>query len=125
MVNPIFPIQNRIKNIVKQAVNDRIIDSDTQSYLMAEFSITPVIYILPKILKNVNDHPGHPIVSSTESATAPLAIYLDKSIAPSITQNRSYIQDSYHFLVKMYDLTVTTVSFLVTWFFKFIYSDST
>lgn len=59
--------------------------------------------------------PGHPIVSSTESVTMPIAKYLDKCLTPLIILTRSYIRDTQHFLDTIKNVHCYNDSLLVTW----------
>lgn len=80
----VFRVQARIKNLVTQAVKNDIIDSDTSLFLITEYPITRVIYVLLKIHKDPANPPGHLIVSGMESVTTMLAKYLDKVLTPLV-----------------------------------------
>lgn len=99
--NPTSRVMNRIKQVVSQAVQNNVTDTTTQTYLIADHPVTPIIYVLPKIHKDPINPPGRPIVSSTASVTMPLAKYLDKCLTPLIIQTRSYIRDTQDFLNKI------------------------
>ncbi|OCT67848.1 hypothetical protein XELAEV_18039149mg [Xenopus laevis] len=61
--NPLFSIQRAIKDCVENALQLEIIDNKLAAYLIQTNPITPVLYILPKIHKNMDKPPGRPIVA--------------------------------------------------------------
>lgn len=50
--NPTIRVANKIKKVVKQAAQTRLIDNNTQTFLISDLPITPIFYVLPKIHKD-------------------------------------------------------------------------
>ncbi|CAJ0947598.1 unnamed protein product [Ranitomeya imitator] len=96
--NPSNLIQNTIKMTLDDFQTHSILDIKTREFLTKKHPITPVIYILPKILKNLQNPPGRPIVASTDSLLAPISIYLEKILTPLIRNTSSFLLDTGAFL---------------------------
>ena len=61
-------------------------------------------YILPKIHKNKQNRPGHPIVSANSHPTENISQFVDSHLNPLVPKLPSYIKDTTHFLKKLDDL---------------------
>ncbi|XP_073433457.1 uncharacterized protein [Dendrobates tinctorius] len=96
--NPIYSIERKIDNLINFHLNLGTIDSKLAEYLHKQSPITPVIYILPKIHKNLEKPPGRPIVASTDSILSPLSITLEKILTPLVPKIPSYLKDTGDFL---------------------------
>ncbi|CAJ0964824.1 unnamed protein product [Ranitomeya imitator] len=96
--NPSNLIQNMIKTTLDHFQTRGILYIKTHEFLTKKHPITPVIYILPKIHKKLQNPPGRPIVASTDSLLAPISIYLEKILPPLIRNTSSFLLDTGAFL---------------------------
>ncbi|CAJ0949522.1 unnamed protein product [Ranitomeya imitator] len=121
--NPTTIIQNTIKTTLDEFQTRGILDGKTRDFLTKKHPITPVIYILPKIHKDLHNPPGRPIVASTDSVLAPISIYLEKILTPLIRNTRSFLLDTGAFLQIIRDITpVPSNAILVSFDVKDLYT---
>ncbi|CAJ0931436.1 unnamed protein product [Ranitomeya imitator] len=73
-----FDIEKEIKKLVTHYQQLGTIDKKLGEFLIKKHPVIPVFYTLPKIHKDLQKPPGHPIVASTNSILSPLAITLEK-----------------------------------------------
>ena len=74
------------------------IDRSCYLYLSYDKIRTSQFYMLPKIHKKLHKPPGRPIVSGNGCPTERISQFLDHFLQPCVTQIRSYIKDTTHFL---------------------------
>ncbi|CAJ0966650.1 unnamed protein product [Ranitomeya imitator] len=91
--------------IVGKHLQLRTIDNKTKTYLTNYQPVTPVMYILPKIHKNLQNPPGCPMVALTDSILNPLSIFLDKLLTPYTRVTKSFILDTGDFLGKIRNMS--------------------
>ncbi|CAJ0955360.1 unnamed protein product [Ranitomeya imitator] len=121
--NPTTSIQNTIKTTFDEFQTRGILDGKTRDFLTKKHPITPVIYILPKIHKDLHNPPGRQIVASTDSILAPISIYLEKILTPLIRNTRSFLLDTGAFLQIIRNITpVPPHSILVSFDVKDLYT---
>ncbi|CAJ0955405.1 unnamed protein product [Ranitomeya imitator] len=102
--DPTPRIRNKIAGVnsatefTTEALLTQVIDKKTKEFLINEFPIIPVFYVLPKIHKNLEKPPGRPIVASTDSILSPLSILLEKVLTPLIKRTPAFLQDTGAFL---------------------------
>ena len=83
--------------------NDKLIDDTTYKFLYPETRTrTPTLYLLPKIHKP--DIPGRPIISGCGGPTVKLSQYADHLLKPLLKNIPSYVQDTTHFLKRIFSL---------------------
>ncbi|CAJ0956848.1 unnamed protein product [Ranitomeya imitator] len=99
--DPTHAIRQKITRIVDKHLQLKTIDNKTKPYLINHHPVTPVLYILPKIHKNLQNPPGRPIVASTDSILNPLPIFLEKLLTPYTRVTKSFILDTGDFLGKI------------------------
>ena len=56
-------------------------------------------YLLPKILKGLEDVVGRPVISNCGTATEHISEFLDFHLNPLVSSTKSYIKDTNHFLL--------------------------
>lgn len=69
-----------IDKFLSNAFESGEISETEKEYLTCEFPIMPVIYVLPKVHKSLNNVLGQPIVSGIGSLTEPLSNFIDAHI---------------------------------------------
>ncbi|CAJ0954263.1 unnamed protein product [Ranitomeya imitator] len=99
--DPTHTIRQKIARIVDKHLQLKTIDNKTKTYLINLHPVTPVLYILPKIHKNLRNPPGRPIVASTDSILNPLSMFLEKLLTPYTKVTKSFILDTGDFLGKI------------------------
>ncbi|CAJ0966395.1 unnamed protein product [Ranitomeya imitator] len=99
--DPTHAIRQKITRIVDKHLQLKTIDNKTKTYLINNHPVTPVLYILPQIHKNLQNPPGRPIVASTNSILNPLSIFLEKLLTPYTRVTKSFILDTGDFLGKI------------------------
>ncbi|CAJ0925960.1 unnamed protein product [Ranitomeya imitator] len=104
--DPTYSIQRKISTVIDKYMSLGTIDSKTKTYLTNHHPVTPVLYILPKIHKNLQNPPGRPIVASTDSVLNPLSKFLEKKILTPYTKlTKSFILDTSDFLSKIRNIS--------------------
>lgn len=63
-------------------------------FLKVDYPITPVIYILPKIHKNLAKPPGRPIIAGMGSLIEKISVFVDSFLKPHVQSLPSFVQDS-------------------------------
>lgn len=63
-------------------------------FLKVDYPITPVIYILPKIHKNLAKPPGRPIIAGMGSLIEKISVFVDSFLKPRVQSLPSFVQDS-------------------------------
>ncbi|CAJ0919243.1 unnamed protein product [Ranitomeya imitator] len=99
--DPTYSIQQKIRRVLDKHLQLNTIDNKTKVYLTNNHPVTPVIYILPKIHKNLQNPSGRPIVASTDSILNPLSMFLQKLLTPHTKLTKSFILDTGDFLQKI------------------------
>ncbi|CAJ0960945.1 unnamed protein product [Ranitomeya imitator] len=102
--DPTYNIRQKITTILNKHHQLKTIDTKTKTYLINHHPVTPVLYILPKIHKDLHNPPGRPIVASTNSILYPLSIFLEKILTPHARSTKSFILDTGDFLDKIHNL---------------------
>ncbi|CAJ0928794.1 unnamed protein product [Ranitomeya imitator] len=104
--DPTYSIQQKIRRVLDKHLQLNTIDNKTKVYLTNNHPVTPVIYILPKIHKNLQNPPGRPIVASTDSILNPLSMFLEKLLMPHTKLTKSFILDTGDFLKKIRNIDI-------------------
>ena len=94
-------------------LRDKIIDDNTNRFLIQSNPKPGRFYILPKIHKTGN--PGRPIVSSNSHPSERISQFVDHHLKPLVHTTHSFIKDTTHFLNKLEHLgQLPGNAFLVT-----------
>ncbi|CAJ0922858.1 unnamed protein product [Ranitomeya imitator] len=112
--NPTSGFQRELQLVVSDSLSMGLIDHKLSEFLIVDFPVTPVIYVLPKIHKCLCDPPGRPIVSGRGSLFNKTAIFLDRILRPFAISARSYVKDTNDFLDKIEDVNVTETTVLAS-----------
>ncbi len=59
-----------------------------------DYPVTPVIYVLPKIHKDLTNPPGRPIISGIGSLTEKISTFVDFFLKPVVFTLPSFVKDS-------------------------------
>lgn len=112
----------KIKKILTQLKKDNFINQKQLEFL----SGPPVprhrkFYLLPKIHKDKNKWTipdrmpeGRPIVSDVESESYRVSQYIDSFVSPLSTRHNTYLKNTYDFIDKIRNVSVSDDSFIVT-----------
>ena len=57
--------------------------------------------MLPKIHKGLSSVKGRPVISNSGTITEHMSEYLDHHLNPLVSQSRSYVKDTNHFLSRL------------------------
>lgn len=90
------------------ALEKGIIDNKLKEYLIVKKTVTPVLYLLPKIHKLLVDPPCRPIVSGRDSIFNHASIFLDKVLRYFATGASSFVRDTDDFLLKLQQVRLTS-----------------
>ncbi|CAH2251713.1 Hypothetical predicted protein [Pelobates cultripes] len=71
--DPTIQVKRLIETTLQKGLEQEFLDQDFWEFLQQSNPRTPVIYILPKIHKSLQDPPGRPIVSAVGAILDPLA----------------------------------------------------
>lgn len=71
-----------LNTIVQRGLYESILDKKEKQYLIPSAPRTPIVYYLPKLHKNLNCPPGHPVVSGIDSLTPRVVRYINLFCSP-------------------------------------------
>ena len=74
---------------------------EVTEYLEVKDSRLGRFYLLPKIHKGLSSVKGRPVISNSGTITEHISEYLDHHLKPLVSQSRSYVKDTNHFLSKL------------------------
>lgn len=79
------PLQGFLKEatqLINRALHESIISKTEASFLKRDFYKIPYFYHLPKVHKDLDNPPGHPIVAAKDSVTSCFSKYVDSFLQP-------------------------------------------
>jgi len=109
-----------INHLINYLYLKKFINLREKRFLLVDKNFkTRCFYLLPKIHKNVwtvpNFQPkGRPIISCLNSESHQIGIFIDFFLQPLVCNSNSYVRDTYHFISKLQNLSVSNKSILVT-----------
>uniref|UniRef100_A0A803SUQ2 Reverse transcriptase domain-containing protein n=1 Tax=Anolis carolinensis TaxID=28377 RepID=A0A803SUQ2_ANOCA len=112
--DPVDKIRSIIRTVCSEGLALGYISIQTHEFLIKQFPRTPLFYMLPKIHKGIHPPPGRPIVSGIGSILEPIAKYVDHFLQPFVTQTKSYIKDTRHFINTVESLHIPEGAILMT-----------
>ena len=74
---------------------------EVTEYLEVKDSRLGRFYLLPKIHKGLSSVKGRPVISNSGTITEHISEYLDHHLNPLVSQSRSYVKDTNHFLSRL------------------------
>ena len=74
---------------------------EVTDYLKVRDSKLGRFYLLPKIHKGLSSVKGRPVISNSGTITEHISEYLDHHLNPLVSQSRSYVKDTNHFLSRL------------------------
>ncbi len=77
--DPTNVFKNEIQEILQEFVNAGEITKQEFDFMKVDYPVTPVIYVLPKIHKDLTNLPGRPIISGIGSLTEKISTFVDFS----------------------------------------------
>ena len=77
---------------------------EVTDYLEVKDSKLGRFYLLPKIHKGLSSVKGRPVISNSGTITEHISEYLDHHLNPLVSQSRSYVKDTNHFLSRLSEL---------------------
>ncbi|CAJ0937035.1 unnamed protein product, partial [Ranitomeya imitator] len=112
--NPTLRFQRELQLVVSDSLDMGLIDHKLADFLMIEAPVVPVLYVLPKIHKDLYNPPGRPIVSGRGSLFNNVAIFLDRVLRSYATSAKSYIRDTGDFLNKIENVIISESTILAS-----------
>lgn len=103
--DPRWDFERKLADIVNEGYNNHVIDQKLKEFLIVQNPKIPVLYLLPKVHKQLHRPPGRPIVSGRDSLFNHVSIFLDRVLREYATSAKSFIQDTSDFLCKIQDIT--------------------
>ena len=100
-VNPTVELGKTINSRVKQLGEEDPGLEEVTDYFKVNDSKLGRLYLLPKIHKGLTSVKGRPVISNCGTITENISEYLDHHLNPSVSQSRSYIKDTNHFLSRL------------------------
>lgn len=92
--NPLSNFQEELVNIVDQAYQFGTITEGTRESLIIEYPKVACLYLLPKVHKNMQVSPGHPVVSGNEGLCDAACKFLDMYLKLIVELLLSYARDT-------------------------------
>ncbi|XP_069506974.1 uncharacterized protein [Ambystoma mexicanum] len=92
--DPTESIRAQIAVIAQRALESGAINDKEFRFLTIKGTRTPLIYVLPKIHKDLLNPPGRPIVSSCGSILEPIGQFLDYFLKPLAASTETYLADT-------------------------------
>ena len=115
---------NEILSILDALRKEGQICKSTFDRLLNHRLKTAELYLLPKIHKGTLPPPGRPIVSANGCPTENISAFLNMLLEPLLSHVKSYLQDTNHFLRKLYELgTIPKDSILATFDVTALYTN--
>ena len=74
---------------------------EVTDYLQVKDSRLGRLYLLPTIHKGLSSVKGRPVISNCGTITEHISEYLDHHLNPLVSQSRSYVKDTNHFLSRL------------------------
>uniref|UniRef100_A0A8C5PYY2 Reverse transcriptase domain-containing protein n=1 Tax=Leptobrachium leishanense TaxID=445787 RepID=A0A8C5PYY2_9ANUR len=102
--DPTKEYSDKIASLVEMGLQAGYITDSIATFLVVKHPITPVLYTLPKIHKNLQTPPGRPIVSARGSLLEPIGKYIDSVTKDTMSHLATCIKDTPHFLERIKSL---------------------
>ncbi|XP_041435406.1 uncharacterized protein LOC121399279 [Xenopus laevis] len=99
--DPTIKLKTLIDTMVFDAYTAGTIDKSTKEYLITDFPRIPMLYILPKIHKTLENPPGRPIVSGIGSVLEPLSKLVDRHLQGLVCNLPTCLKDTNELLLKL------------------------
>ncbi|CAJ0928488.1 unnamed protein product [Ranitomeya imitator] len=92
--DPTAAFQRQLLGILNEALDKGLITKSIWEGFCVNDPVTPTIYFLPKIHKDLVNPPGRPIVSGCGGLNEPTCRFLDYYLKPCVEELPSYVKDS-------------------------------
>uniref|UniRef100_A0A803KAH6 Reverse transcriptase domain-containing protein n=1 Tax=Xenopus tropicalis TaxID=8364 RepID=A0A803KAH6_XENTR len=102
--DPTWDIKTKIDLCISSAFESCIINKKTFDFLTVTHPRIPVLYLLPKIHKNLEHPPGRPIVSGVGSILQPLSQFVDVYLQEIVKGIPQCLCDTTDFLCKLQNI---------------------
>uniref|UniRef100_A0A671S2M5 Uncharacterized protein n=1 Tax=Sinocyclocheilus anshuiensis TaxID=1608454 RepID=A0A671S2M5_9TELE len=96
-VDPTQSFKKEIDGFLTSAFSNQMITETELQFLTCKYPVRPVLYVLPKVHKTLQNPRGRPIVSCIGSLTEPLSIFIDHYLRPIVAEQPSYLRDTMNF----------------------------
>lgn len=80
--------------MITKCLTSKVISKNEYHFLNISQPNKPLFYHLPKIHKDLQNPPGHPIISGIRSTTSNLSQYLDTILQTYVRKQQSFLKDS-------------------------------
>lgn len=95
------------------AFESSLLTKKEYEYLKVADYNTPIIYILPKVHKSLDNPPGRPIISAIKGPLKNIVKHIDALLKVMVVELTSYVQDTRNMLAKIQGIEVPPGTLLV------------
>lgn len=106
--NPTETFKKEIHDVLQCLFERGEINKNELDFMKVDHPITPVIYTLPKIHKNIENPPGRPIISGIGSLTEKISTFIDSFLRPHVMTLPSFVKDSMDMIRALKDIQLPT-----------------
>ena len=107
---------------INELQSSHLLNENIANDLLSSEAKTPPCKMLPKVYKEGN--PGRPVVSSIDSHTTKISIYIDNQLQRHVKELKSYVKDSTDFIRKINSMEkIPDNSILVTMDVRSLYTN--
>ena len=100
-VDPTVDLGKNINSRLEQLREEDPGLEEVTDYLTVKDSKLSRFYLLPKIHKGLSNVKGRPVISNCGTIPEHVSEYLDHHLNPLVSQSRSYVKDTNHFLSRL------------------------
>lgn len=96
--DPTMKFKQYVDELIEEAYTLNVISADVKKTLTNDHPRTPILYLVPKVHKDLPHPPGRPIVSGVGSLFQPLATYVDNHLQQIVCHLPYGLKDITEFL---------------------------
>lgn len=121
--NPTDKYKKEIQTVLTSLLDSGEITKNEYDFMKVDHPVTPVIYILPKIHKNLEKPPGRPIIAGIGSLTEKISTFIDFFLKPHVVTLPSFIKDSMDLIKLLKDIHLPANIMLATFDVESLYTN--
>lgn len=106
-MTPTAEFKLNVDQLIEEAYTLNIISAEVKRALTNDHPRTPILYLVPKVHKDLEHPLGRPIVSGVGSLFQPLAVYVDSYLQQIACQLPYRLKDTTEFLKSIEHTTIT------------------
>lgn len=112
--DPTVQYKKEVDDIIEEAFMLGHISLETKKALVNDHPRVPILYLVPKVHKDLKAPPGRPIVSSIGSILQPFATYVDSYLQRIVKTLPSCLKDTTQFLLGIKEIKAEEVTLMGT-----------